>query len=109
MDTLNDLATLERELATRIASAGDETALEAARVAALGKKGAVSERLKGLGTMSPDQRQVMGPALNGLKDRITAAIADRRAALKEIELGRRLTEERVDVTLPLRPSPLETG
>src|SRR5438105_9134958 len=109
MDNLSDLAALERELAARIAGAADEAALEAARVAALGKKGAVSERLKGLGTMSADERQVMGPALNGLKDRVTAAIAERRLALKQIELGRRLAEERVDVTLPLRPSPLETG
>ena len=109
MDTLSDLAALERDLAARIAGAADEAALEAARVAALGKKGAVSERLKGLGAMTPAERQVMGPALNGLKDRITAAIGERRAALKQVELGRRLVEERVDVTLPLRASPLETG
>src|SRR4029079_17038030 len=109
MDTLSDLATLERELAARIAGATDEAALEEARVAALGKKGAVSERLKGLGAMAPEERQVMGPALNGLKERVGAAIAERRAALKQVELGRRLPEERVDVTLPARPSPLETG
>ncbi|KAB2873106.1 MAG: phenylalanine--tRNA ligase subunit alpha, partial [Bauldia sp.] len=84
-------------------------ALEETRVAALGKKGAVSELLKGLGAMTPDERQVMGPALNGLKDRIAAAIADRRAVLKDADLVRRLEAERVDVTLPLRPSPLETG
>ena len=51
----------------------------------------------------------MGPALNGLKDRIGEAIAVRRAVLKEQELARRLEEERLDVTLPVRPSPLETG
>jgi phenylalanyl-tRNA synthetase alpha chain len=109
MDSQHDIAALERDLAARIAAATNEAALEAVRVTALGKKGAVSERLKGLGTMSPDERQVMGPALNGLKDRITAAIAERRAALQEAELARRLAEERVDVTLPLRPSPLEAG
>jgi phenylalanyl-tRNA synthetase alpha chain len=104
-----DLAALERDIGGRIAAASDEAALERERVAALGKKGAVSERLKQLGAMSAEERQVMGPALNGLKDRINQAIADRRTVLKEAELARRLAEERVDVTLPLRPSPLESG
>jgi phenylalanyl-tRNA synthetase alpha chain len=59
--------------------------------------------------MTPEERQVMGPALNGLRDRVTQAIAARRAVLKEAELTTRLEAERVDVTLPLRPSPLEAG
>ncbi len=104
-----DLAALEHDIAARIAGAASEAALEAERVAALGKKGAVSELLKGLGGMSPEERQVMGPALNGLKDRVGDAIAARRAILKQEELTRRLETERVDVTLPVRPSPLETG
>jgi phenylalanyl-tRNA synthetase alpha chain len=109
MDSQTEIAALERDLVARIAAAADEAAIEAVRVAALGKKGLVSERMKGLGAMTPADRQVMGPALNGLKDRVTAAIADRRASLKEADLARRLAEERVDLTLPLRPSPLETG
>ena len=107
--TIADIAALETELAARIAAADDEAALEAERVAALGKKGSVSELLKGLGAMSPEERKVMGPALNGLRDRITQAIADRRAVLRDAELSRRLEAERVDVTLPVRPAPLETG
>ena len=111
MSTLStdQLAALERDIAGRIAAAGDEAALEAERVAALGKKGAVSELLKGLGTMSPAERQVMGPALNGLKDRVGEAILARRAVLKEQGIAQRLAAEAVDVTLPVRPSPLETG
>ena len=110
MDTISDLAAIERDLASQIAAAAaDEAALDAVRVAAVGKKGAISELLKGLGAMAPGDRQVMGPALNGLKDRINQSLSDRRGALKEAELTRRLAEERVDVTLPLRPSPLETG
>lgn len=104
-----DLAALERDIAARIAAAPDDAALEAERVAALGKKGVVSELLKGLGAMSPEERQTMGPALNGLKDRIGAAILARRSVLKDAELMRRLEEERVDVTLPVRASPLDTG
>jgi phenylalanyl-tRNA synthetase alpha chain len=104
-----DIAALEGELLARIAAAGDEAALEAARVAALGRKGVVSDLLKGLGAMTPEARRLMGPALNGLKDRVAAAIAARRAVLKEAELAERLAAERVDVTLPVRASPLETG
>ena len=104
-----DIAALEQDLVTRIEAAADEAALEAERVAALGKKGAVSDLLKGLGAMTPEERQVMGPALNGLKDRIGEALVERRARLKEAELVLRLEAERVDVTLPVRPSPLETG
>ncbi|WP_421725188.1 phenylalanine--tRNA ligase subunit alpha [Bauldia sp.] len=107
--TTPDLVALERGIADEIAAAGDEPALEAARVAALGKKGAVSELLKGLGRMTPEERQVMGPALNGLKDRLNQAIAARRAVLKDEELSRQLEEQRVDVTLPLRAAPIETG
>ena len=105
----SDLTTLENDLVARIAGAGDEAALEAERVAALGRKGRISDLMKGLGGMTPEERQVMGPALNGLKDRIGEAILARRAVLREADLLRRLEEERVDVTLPLRPSPLSTG
>ena len=94
---------------TRIAEAADEAALEAVRVSALGKKGAVSLQLKGLGKMSPEERKVMGPALNGLKDKLADAIADRRQVLKEKALEARLATESVDVTLPVRAGPAETG
>lgn len=104
-----DLTTLENDIAGRIAAAADETGLEAERVAALGRKGRISELLKSLGGMSPEERQVMGPALNGLKDRIGEAINNRRTVLKEAELARRLEEERVDPTLAVRPPPLSSG
>ena len=108
-ETTRDLEALEGDITAQIAASADETALESTRVAALGKKGAVSELLKGLGRMTPDERQVMGPALNGLKDRLNQAIAARRVVLKDEQLVRQLEEQRVDVTLPLRPSPLEAG
>ncbi|MCP4381860.1 MAG: phenylalanine--tRNA ligase subunit alpha, partial [Hyphomicrobiales bacterium] len=108
-ETTTDLEALESDITAQIAASADETALESTRVAALGKKGAVSELLKGLGRMTPEERKVMGPALNGLKDRLNQAIAARRVVLKDEQLARQLEEQRVDVTLPLRPSPLETG
>ena len=108
-DATHHLAALEEEILTRIAAAADETALEAERVAALGKKGVVSELLKTLGAMPPETRRIMGPALNGLRDRVAEGIAARRALLKEDELTQALVRDTVDVTLLPRPSPLETG
>ena len=104
-----DLDALESELSGAIAAASDEAALEAIRVTALGKKGSVSELLKGLGAMSPEERKTAGPALNGLRDRVAAAIAARRDVLKAEGLAARLAAEAVDVTLPVRAGALETG
>ncbi len=89
-----------------IAGAADEAALERLRVAALGRKGEVSLRLRALGDMAPEERQVAGPALNALKDRIGGAIAARKAALEDAALDARLPEEWLDVTLPPRRRPL---
>ncbi|MCX5520554.1 phenylalanine--tRNA ligase subunit alpha [Kaistia defluvii] len=106
---MSDLELLERDIRAAIDGASDEAAIETIRVAALGKKGSVSERLKGLGAMTPEERKVMGPALNGLRDRVAEALTARRITLKEAGLAARLASEAVDVTLPLRPSPIEQG
>jgi phenylalanyl-tRNA synthetase alpha chain len=106
---MNEIEQLEARIAAEIAAAGDEQAMEAVRVAALGRKGSVSELLKTLGAMSPEERQTMGPALNGLKSRVTAALLERREALRRQAIDRRLAYEKVDVTLPVRPAPTTTG
>ncbi len=100
---MSELETLEQELLTSIEGAANERMLEEVRVSALGKKGSVSEQLKKLGGMSPDERKVAGPALNNLKARIGDAIESRRAVLAEAALEERLKSEMVDVTLPVRP------
>jgi len=106
---LQELESLEQGLMADIAAAADEAAIEAVRVGAIGKKGSVSEQLKTLGRMTPEERQVMGPAINGLRDRVTAAINARKAELRDAAIDARLATETVDVTLPVRPSPAETG
>ena len=83
---MSDIEKLERDIVAKIGSADTAAALEEVRVAALGKKGAVSERMKTLGKMSPEERKEMGPALNGLKDRIPAAIEAKKAELEEAAL-----------------------
>jgi len=102
---MSDLESLERALLDRIAGATALGALEDPRVAALGKKGVISERMKSLGAMSPEERKAMGPALNGLKDRVAAAIEERRRALEDAALDARLATERVDVSLPAPREP----
>jgi phenylalanyl-tRNA synthetase alpha chain len=97
---------IEASAGAAIASSSDEAALEAIRVAELGKKGRVSLLMRELGSMSPEQRQVAGPALNGLKDRLTAAISERKAALEMAALNKRLEAEREDLTLPPRHEPV---
>jgi phenylalanyl-tRNA synthetase alpha chain len=106
---MSDLTQLETEILGGVAAAGDEASLEAVRIAALGKSGSVSALLKTLGGMTPDERKEKGPAINGLKDRVTAAIAERKDALKGAALDARLSTETVDVTLPTRESPNEIG
>src|SRR3954465_2057403 len=106
---MSDIAILEQQIGSAISAASDEAALEAVRVAALGKSGSVSALLRTLGAMTPDERKQQGPLINGLKDRVPAAIADRREALKNAALDQRLNTETVDVTLPVRESPAEAG
>src|SRR5205823_7977192 len=105
---MTDIQTLERDIISAIAGAADELALEQVRVAALGKKGTVSELLKTLGGMSPDERKEKGPLFNTLRDRVSEATAARKAELQEQALNARLASERVDVTLPARPEPQGT-
>ena len=99
---LQDLPKLLEEVRAQIAAAGDLRALEEARVAALGKKGRVTELAKSLGKLSADQRPAAGQAINEVKREVERAIAARKDALAELELEARLERERVDVTLPPR-------
>src|SRR5438876_10832995 len=106
---MTDLANLESQILTQIAAANDEAALEAVRVAALGKKGSISALLATLGKMSADERKTQGAAINLAKDKVTEALAARRDILKSAALDARLASETIDVTLPLRDALAETG
>lgn len=95
-----DSQTLKSELLAAIDAATDLDALEGVRVAALGKQGSVSALLKSLGGMTPEERQVQGPIINGLREAVTQAIAAKKAALDQAALDARLATERLDMTLP---------
>ena len=100
---------IEGELLAAIAKAGDLGALEEVRVAALGKKGRVSELMQTLGRMAPEERKSFGQAVNQLKERVGEALDARRETLGRAALSARLAAERADVTLPVREGPLAEG
>ncbi len=92
----------------QIADAADENALEDIRVSAVGKKGEISLKMRELGKMTPEERQVAGPALNALKDEVNSALAAKKAGLADAALNERLKTEWLDVTLPGRGRPAGT-
>ena len=91
------------ELMGLVDAAADLAALDAVRVAALGKKGRVTHLMQSLKDIAPEARREAGQALNRLKDEIEAAIVRRKETLGEAALDSRLKAETLDLTLPTRP------
>ena len=108
MTETNNLEKLEADLLASIAEAESETGLEEIRVAALGKKGAISTQMKGLGKLAPEDRKAAGQSLNALKVRVSDALASRRDVLKKQAMSAKLANEKTDVTLPARQHSLGT-
>ncbi len=80
----------------------DAAALENAKAKYLGKTGQVTEQMKGLGKLAPDERKVQGALINTAKERIEAALNARREALSDAQMQLRLNAEAIDITLPGR-------
>ncbi|MCL4535255.1 MAG: phenylalanine--tRNA ligase subunit alpha [Bacteroidetes bacterium] len=99
---IDQLEALQRRALDELDRAGDETALDAWRIAYLGKKGALTAVLRGLGSLPPEERPAVGAAANAAKERLEGALADRRAALEEAARAKARAGERLDVTLPGR-------
>jgi phenylalanyl-tRNA synthetase alpha chain len=104
-----ELESLKTELLDAIARASTLGALEEVRVAALGRKGRVSELMQGLGTLPPDERKSYGQAVNSLKEGIATALEAKREVLAKQATAEMLASERADVTLPVREGPLAEG
>jgi len=85
-----------------VEAAADARALEQLRVDLLGKRGRVTELLKQLGGMAPEQRKAFGERVNRAKDEVAALIESRKRALADAGLARQLAAETIDVTLPGR-------
>jgi len=106
---MSKIQELEQDIAAALARAVTIEDIEAVRVYALGKKGRIADLLKSLGTMSAAEKQQNGPVFNGLKMRVQQAIEAKRAEVKAALSAKRLETEWVDVTLPVRLSPVEQG
>ena len=102
---MSELESLTASALADIEAAASLDALDALRVALLGKSGTITGQLKALGALPPDQRKAAGEAVNRAKDVVAEAIATRRLALEEAALAQRLASERIDVTLPGRGLP----
>ena len=100
---MEDLNRLRDELLAEVGQATDLEALDRARVAALGKKGRITELMKQLGGLDPDARRQAGQDLNQVKDAVAEAIEQRKTGLADSALNARLAAERIDVSLPPRP------
>ena len=103
---MNLTAILENALQA-VAAATDIPTLETIRVEFLGKKGSITELLKSLGAMDPEQRKQAGAEINELKQKVQDALNTRRDLLQHEQLAAKLAQEQIDVTLPGRT--LETG
>ena len=97
MDALPELLLVAR---TTITGADDLAALDQWRVHYLGKKGVLTERLKELGRLPPEQRREAGQAINEAKQALETALTLRKTALEAVALNARLASEAIDVTLP---------
>jgi len=97
---MSDIEQLQAEALRAIDAAASLDALEAERVRLLGKQGSVSALLKTLGGMTPEQRQSEGPRINGLREAVSSAIGERKAALESALMEAKLASERIDLSLP---------
>ena len=102
---MSDIEAIQTQLLGDIQAAADANAVEALRVAALGKAGSITALLKTLGGMSPEERQAQGPAIHALRESVTAALAARKAVLDAAALDVKLAAEAIDMTLPADAAP----
>jgi len=96
----NPLIELERSALVRVAAAASIDDLEAVRVEALGRKGALAQVSKNFGKMSPEERAATGKLLNEVKQKLEQALEGRKAEFESAALRARLDSEWVDLTLP---------
>lgn len=98
---LSDIVTAAEAAVAKATTAQE---LETVRVEFMGKKGLLTEQLKSLGQLSPEERPAAGQAINEAKQKVQALIQERTQELKQVELQQKLAAERIDVSLPGRRS-----
>ncbi|MCL2872153.1 MAG: phenylalanine--tRNA ligase subunit alpha [Betaproteobacteria bacterium] len=102
----HDLASIVATARTEFAQAADAATLENCKARYLGKNGALTEQLKTLGKLPPDERKAAGARINEAKAALETALDIRRAELSQLKMQARLDAEAIDVTLPGRSASL---
>lgn len=97
------LKQLQEEASSKVEAAQNLKDLESVRVEYLGKKGPITEVLRGMGKLSKEERPVIGELANTVRSEIAAAIESKKAVFEKEALDQQLKEETIDVTLPGRP------
>lgn len=97
------LQAVEKEALEKVAEAEDLQALQSIQVAYLGRKGSITEVLRGMGKLAPEERPIIGELANKVRGKIQEALAEKRESLEEKALAEKLEKETIDVTLPGRP------
>jgi phenylalanyl-tRNA synthetase alpha chain len=101
-ESMSDPDSLLTEAERDFAACATQADLDQAKARYLGKSGSLSEQLKMLGTLPPEQRKEAGARINRLKEAVESALQSRRKAIQEADLARQLSQEAIDVTLPGR-------
>ncbi|MFO8154868.1 MAG: phenylalanine--tRNA ligase subunit alpha [Pseudomonadota bacterium] len=96
---MENIDSLIEEAEAAIGAAADRAALEELRVHYLGKKGVITQQMKTLGSLPPEERKAAGQVINTARERVQARLEERRVVLEAAELNARLAAETVDVTL----------
>jgi len=99
---MNDLDSLVSQAQAEFAAAADANALDVAKSRYLGKSGAITQQLKSLGQLAPEERKSAGALINAAKSKIEQALEARRDAIRDAQLAQQLAAEALDVTLPGR-------
>lgn len=97
------LKQLELEAAEKVEAAGSLKEVNDIRVQYLGKKGPITEVLRGMGKLSAEERPKMGALANEVRERIAAAITAKNEQLEQEEMNKKLSSQTIDVTLPGSP------
>lgn len=100
---MTDLQQLKQEATEAIAAASSMDELENLRVTFLGKQGKITEQMKAIATLPPEERKDFGQSVNQVKNEVTSLIERGKEELGRAELDAKLNQEKADITLPIRP------
>ncbi len=98
-----ELDNIQTNAQAEITSAKDSRALEELRVKYVGKKGLVTAEMSKIGALPPEEKKTFGALVNTVRDAVTKLLDDKKEQLEESEINARLENEKVDITLPVRP------